>query len=322
METTELQSGRKEAREKLLRRQAFRQTLLLNAVFVIATSAIIAPSVKADEHSTLSVAIFSGVFISVALRVPGVYFERYLSKRHRYKRMYITHLGAAVLALLVAFSAHYNSDTDAVASMVATYIFLSSIGLGLVIIASFVIALTRKAVLAAKGAISGGANAGHIGLSEVSEERPNVPPSKSEVSRSAASVERHVAPKAPSCVNKTDRSEPKEVFQDKLNVQPDDSRLATTPAAVVSPGRLPDNITAARHAGSVDSSETRSAVNRVALALGIVTGIASLVQGFNGREAYKTLTALAIGCLALAAVYLPAVMRRVRRNQYRSRRQV
>jgi hypothetical protein len=38
--------------------------------------------------------------------------------------------------------------------------------------------------------------------------------------------------------------------------------------------------------------------------LGIVTGLASLVQGLDGENLYKTIVALAVGGIGLAAIYL------------------
>jgi hypothetical protein len=60
-------------------------------------------------------------------------------------------------------------------------------------------------------------------------------------------------------------------------------------------------------------TEAKSAIaqaNRAGLVLGIVTGIASLVQGYDTHNAYRTLVALAAGGIGVAVIYLPALKRR------------
>ena len=63
----------------------------------------------------------------------------------------------------------------------------------------------------------------------------------------------------------------------------------------------------------IPQSEEKSGIaqaNRAGLVLGIVTGIASLVQGYDSHDIYRTIAALAAGGIGVAVMYLLVLRRR------------
>lgn len=67
-------------------------------------------------------------------------------------------------------------------------------------------------------------------------------------------------------------------------------------------------------ANQAERPERSNIANRVGLPIGIVTGLASLVQGFDSRDVYKTMAAIAIGGIGLAIVYFPVLVRNGRKT--------
>jgi hypothetical protein len=65
-----------------------------------------------------------------------------------------------------------------------------------------------------------------------------------------------------------------------------------------------------RDASRTEATSTTALANRAGLVLGIVTGIASLVQGYDAHDVYKTLVALAAGGIGLAVIYLLTLRQR------------
>jgi hypothetical protein len=255
----------KDGVKKIPMQHALRLNIALNAVLVTATSVIIAPSYAAQEHGSLVAGFFGGLLISAVLRTPGAYFEWYLARRTRQRRIYITHIITGLFTAFVVLSNHYTTGTDAVASAVGIYLFSSSIFLGLVALTTFVISLSRKRDHGAKLTHSGN--------------RPTHPPGPAQAPAEAESgQERQVS----------------------LNVP----TVAASGAANAPPSK---------ESHDTSHTETKSTIalaNRAALVLGIVTGIASLVQGYDAHDAYKTVVALAAGGIGLVVIYLPTLWQR------------
>jgi len=63
-------------------------------------------------------------------------------------------------------------------------------------------------------------------------------------------------------------------------------------------------------ASHTEETSTIALANRAGLVLGIVTGIASLVQGYDAHDVYKTVVALAAGSIGLVVIYLPTLWHR------------
>jgi hypothetical protein len=62
-----------------------------------------------------------------------------------------------------------------------------------------------------------------------------------------------------------------------------------------------------KNSHDIQQGEEKSAIaqaNRAGLVLGIVTGIASLVQGYDSHNVYRTVTALAAGGVGVAVIYI------------------
>jgi hypothetical protein len=121
-----------------------RLNIIFNAVLVVAAAVMIAPSYAESAHYSLVGGFFGGLFISVVLRAPGIYFERRLARRGRYRRIYITHAITGIFTASVVLTDHYTTGADAVGSAVGVYLFSSSICLGIVAFTKFIISLTRK----------------------------------------------------------------------------------------------------------------------------------------------------------------------------------
>lgn len=51
--------------------------------------------------------------------------------------------------------------------------------------------------------------------------------------------------------------------------------------------------------------------NQIGLALGIITGIVGIIQGFNSQDVYRTVIAIAIGSIGVVIIYVPAIRKHV-----------
>jgi hypothetical protein len=243
-----------------------RLNIIFNAVLVVATSVMIAPSYAESAHYSLVGGFFGGLFISLVLRAPGVYFERRLARRGRYKRIYITHAITGIFTALVVLTNHYTTGADAVGSAVGVYLFSSSICLGIVAFATSIISLVRK-------------------------RHRSVEPSQSE--RTYDQPPHSVASPTQEQSNQND---------EQVSI-----KTPTVPASGVS------DALSSKNSHDTPQSEEKSAIaqaNRVGLVLGIVTGIASLVQGYDSHDVYRTVTALAAGGVGVAVMYLIVLRRR------------
>ena len=251
-------------RKKTSMQQAVRLNITLNGVLVTATSIIIAPSFAAQEHSSLVNGFFSGLLISLVLRTPGAYFEWYLARRTRHKRIYITHLVTGLFTALVVLTTHYQTGADTAGSAVGIYLFSSSIGLGITALATFVIS--------------------------------RIPSRDVKVTKSRNN---YIRPSGP-----VDTPEEGQSGQNDRRVSIDVPIVAAPDTNEALPSKESDDRPQAGEKSAIGQA------NRAGLVLGIVTGIASLVQGYDTRDAYKTIIALTAGGIGVAVIYLPTFMRR------------
>jgi hypothetical protein len=260
--------------KKIPMQQPVRLNIALNAVLVSTTSIIIAPSYSADEHISLIGGFFFGLFISVVLRAPGAYFELYLARRNRYRRIYITHVATGLFVALVVLSNHYPNGADTAGSAVGIYLLSSSVFLGVIALITFIISHSRRRDRGAK-----------LARSEYSYTRPSGSvgaPTEGQPSQNG----KQVATSIPAASASSTSDAP------PINESEDAAQNESEDAA---------------------QTEAKSAIaqaNRAGLVLGIVTGIASLVQGYDAHNAYRTLVALAAGGIGVAIIYLPALKRR------------
>jgi len=244
---------------------AVRLNIMLNAVLVAATSAIIAPSFASQEHSSLLGGFFGGLLISLVLRTPGAYFEWYLARRKRHRRIYITHAVTGLFTALVVLSNRYPTGTDAVASAVGIYLFSSSVFLGVVALTTFVISLSHR-----------GDHGARLTQSKKSSTHP------------------------PGPAHAPTEAESGQEGQVSIGVP----TVAASGAADAPPSKE------SHDASHTEATSTIALANRAGLVLGIVTGIASLVQGFDAHDVYKTLVALAAGGIGLVVIYLLTLWQR------------
>jgi hypothetical protein len=255
----------KDGVKKIPMRHAVRLNIALNAVLMAATAVIIAPSYASQAHSSLIGGFFGGLFISVVLRTPGAFFEWYLARRSRPRRIYITHIITGLFTALVVLANHYPTGIDAVASGVGIYLLSSSVFLGFVALTTFVISLSRRRDHGAKLAQPGNRSTHPPGPAHAPTEEESG--QEGQVSISVPTVGASDAADAPPSK---------------------ESHVASHPEA----------------------TSTTALANRAGLVLGIVTGIASLVQGYDAHDVYKTVVALAAGGIGLVVIYLPALWQR------------
>ncbi len=256
----------KDGAKKIPMQHVVRLNITLNAVLVVATSIIIAPSFASQEHSSLLGGFFSSLPISSILRTPGVYFEWYLARRSRHRRIYITHLITGLFTAMVVLSYHYSTGADAVASAVGIYLFSSSVFLGVVALTTFIISLSRRRDHGAKLIQPGNSSTHAPGPAHV--------PAEAESGQSDGRVSISVP------------------------------TVSGSGVADAPPSKEP------RDASRSEATSAIALANRAGLVLGIVTGIASLVQGYDAHDVYKTLVALTAGGIGVAVIYLPTLRQR------------
>jgi hypothetical protein len=84
-----------------------------------------------------------------------------------------------------------------------------------------------------------------------------------------------------------------------------DEKVSTDGPAVPDPGE--SDALSSKKFHDIPQTGEKSAIaqaNRAGLVLGIVTGIASLVQGYDSHDVYRTIAALAAGGVGVAVIYL------------------
>jgi hypothetical protein len=268
-------------------RRIIRRALVLNAILVLSTAAIIAPSFAADNHYPWVIGFIGGVFISLILRVPGAFAEWYLTRRRRAWAAYASHVGSGLLTVLVAVGNHakpYKGDPfaesltspGAAASIVAIYLFLSSGCLVGASLASLTLRTGKSFFQGRKLPRSS------FGLPAVQPRGAQVPTSPVDMSQ----------PQAPVAIPRTTPQWPPVQTPGPVRSEhlPSDSAEATTHGAQdkVNHGRRP---------------RENAVRNEVGLALGIVTGLASLVQGVDSHNVGRSVLALAFGGIGLVIIY-------------------
>jgi hypothetical protein len=160
---------------------------VLNAVLAVCTTAIVTPSLTAQQHQPLATGICGGLFVSLFLRTPGALAEWYLSRRRYRWAIYVPYGLAGLLTALIALANHanpYDGDPlagslvgeEAVASMVGMFLLLSSI---LLLIASGIglaAGLATRRRLRARGRHFQAAPVGYHGTRPAPTALPQLPP--------------------------------------------------------------------------------------------------------------------------------------------------
>lgn len=250
-----------------------------NLVFLLTVALVVTPSMAAAGHTTTTNAFFGGLLIALILRSPAGWAEWWLTRRAAHRVVFGIHLGAGALAVpaaVVTVLEPVSSTADGVAAAIAFYLILSGVAL---LAAVGVVALRPRS--GRRVAASGG--------------------------------EAAVAPAAAAPVAARTPGE-----QRAADAPGEQTAPAVGPGAadVVGPAPRRDSqpVGLARAEGGLPERATEAAEkmrSQMALAVGIVAGLASLVQGFDSADPFRTgVLALVVGVLGLAAIYGIAIKRR------------
>jgi hypothetical protein len=111
-----------------------------NAVFIVAVGLLIAPSMAAQENSSLTYGFTGGLIIGVMLRLPGAWAEWWLTKHLRHRAVYGVHVVAGLLTAFVVAVAILSptpdtssTTADTVGTAIGVYLFLSSLFLAVMV---------------------------------------------------------------------------------------------------------------------------------------------------------------------------------------------
>ncbi|MEV4765947.1 hypothetical protein AB0J89_25320 [Micromonospora chokoriensis] len=287
-----------------------------NTVFLAVVAIFLAPSMAAQGDATLTHGFFGGFLVAALLRLPGSLAEWWLTKRRLHRFVYGAHVLAGLLTALVAVamfvSPPANSTAeplDPVSSTLAIYLIFSSINAVLIVSVAIPIRAWRRRRL--------GRPATHAQTTT-----PLVAPP-------AMSPPTVVQPVAPSPIVQVNHGWSRQPaypppMHPTAPVMPHvPSPLATsTPAVAATPPPPPmpqpvavDPMEAPRlspEGNNPTSSEGQASKLRheIAVAVGIVAGLASLVQGFDTGDPFRTaVLALTVGGIGLAVIYGTTIRR-------------
>ncbi|MDI1461223.1 hypothetical protein QEZ54_09615 [Catellatospora sp. KI3] len=291
-----------------------------NTVFLIAAAILIAPSLAAQSDATVVFGFLGGLMIAVLLRLPGVLAEWWLTKRKLHTFVYAVHVIAGLLTGAISLTGP-SPDAEAASTpldaggIVAIYLMIASAGLLCVVaVAAPVRALIRRTApgteipssLPDLSPVPPVMPAPVIEAPSTRRTYSSVPPERSPVSNPAVMQSWTAPVKAPS--------------PDDVRLQAVGPRLESPPSALVDerarqspPSAMPTAAEPTRLAGAARAPEEpheRAARirNEVATALGIVVGLASLVQGVDSADPFRTVVVAAlVGVVGLGAIYLVTI---------------
>jgi hypothetical protein len=274
--------------------------LALNIVLIICTTAIVTPSLTAQEHLPLPAGVCGGLFVSLFLRVPGAPAEWYLSRIRYHWAVYVPYVLSGLFTALVVVTNHsspYEGDplagsltgTDAVASMTGIYILTSSASL----------------LLVAGTCLLGRVVAGRL-TRKYAQQYVRLSTSVRETTPKPAVMPLHPKP-IPQPYSSPPVSPLRQLQpQQHLMLPP---RIAYRPPLLPQMPKYPPRTQALQRSsdghseGKHEQTDARSMRNEIGTFLGILTGLTSLVQGFDTHDIYKTLAPLAIFAVGIAVMY-------------------
>jgi hypothetical protein len=296
-------------------------SLRLNTVLIAATSLIIAPSFAEQEGQSFVYGVFGGVLVSLLLRLPGAWAEAYLTRRRLQRAIYWTHIAAGLMSALVAVANYADPDAgvsplDAVVIVVSVYLFLSSMFVGTFAVLHRLV----KAVVTPRRTVQSPPTATTGHPTQVEGKEAATPP--------RYLPREQVSPASPNDSYRTSDVESwkesaigqdanyylgQAVGQERGSENhPDVEREVQTPT---DRSNFDHPIGLARNARDRSANEptgdkpagtqTKLVRNQVGLVLGIVVGLASLVQGFDPTDPFRTsIGAIAVGIVGLAVIFL------------------
>jgi hypothetical protein len=266
----------------------------LNAVLIIVVAILIAPSVAEQEESTVTYGFTVGLLIALLLRLPGVWAEWWLTKRTLHRIVYGTHLAVGLLTVFIVLINYASPSPEApaesldLASTIGVYLTLSSAGMwAAVAVAAPVRALRRRGA-----SVREHSPAMRVMGNETVTQQPAHP--AREGASQQSSVIRATA-KVPS------QSPPGAIRQPQS--VPDAS--ATMPITAPVPDPIEPRQTSMRPEENEGYGRTLRLRNEITVALGVVVGLASVVQGFDSANPVQTVAvAIAVGLVGLGILYV------------------
>ena len=285
-----------------------------NTVFLLAVALLIAPSMAAQENSDLTSGFFGGLVVGVVLRLPGAWAEWWLTGRRHHRTVYGTHLGAGALTALIGTSMYFwptpgtsSAPADTVGSAIGVYLILSSLVLLLAVAVLAAIARLRRRGRPAPPATPAGP-----------VERLPVPAVDAGPTLAWPTQQFRAAPQPPPATYRaTARVPPPPAVPSpwRSPAEPVTEPLARPvteplPQPMTAPPPEPAPTTPAGAGHTPPENRTERARNEIAVALGVVVGLASLVQGYDSTDPFRTVVAaLAVGLLGLAILYGTTIRR-------------
>ncbi|MEV4490679.1 hypothetical protein AB0K04_11255 [Micromonospora coxensis] len=285
-----------------------------NTVFVIVVALLMAPGLASHDKGTLAYGFFSGLLLAALLRVPGSLAEWWLTNRRLHRLVYAGHVGGGLLTGLGAVAvftsptpASPNVTADPVGSVLIIYLLVSSISTVVSVPAVAIVRawLRRSASTALQAQVTvppAVPTAPYSGLStQTTPEAGNAQPRHRAAGPVGPLRTFPVAPEVP---------QPPTTPRAPTPVAPTLSPLAPMPRSA------PASATAAQpppsepgNAGAGDGRATKLR-HEIAVAVGIVAGLASLVQGFDSGDPWRTaVLALLVGGIGLAVIYGTTIRR-------------
>ena len=274
--------------------------LWFNAVFLLATGLLIAPSMAAQESSSLTYGFAGGLMVGAFLRAPAIAAEWWLTGRSRHRTVYGVHLGAGVPTAVITAAMLLDpvSGTTEPAATAAG----SAIGMYLVLcLPLFLAAVLTVAVLGRWGHRIRRLAPDRLAAAPHRRPARCSPPAAPPRSAPPAAPPWFAPPVTPAR------------FSSPAGPAPGASRASATVAEIM-PARAPAAVVTqepdAVPAAVAQPARADKLRNEIAVALGIVVGLASLVQGFDSADPFRTLVlALAVGFIGLGILYGTAIRR-------------
>ena len=262
--------------------KAFSALFWFNTVFIVVVAVVIAPGMARQENGGLAYGFVGGLIVAILLRMPSIGAEGLLTKRGLHRFVYGAHLLAAALAVLVVLAPASDSAQpfDPVGGGVGIYLLLTSVLAWLALACAVPVQVWRRRSAAAAPWVAVPAEDHRMPATVAFRATATVPARAPDVA----------APSPTTAVPLTG---------------------ASVPSVPLGPGSAPAS-TVVRDADAPTSSDVRDVEDRTdrlrndtGMAIGIVAGLASLVQGYDGEQIAQTvLAALVVGGGGLGAFYL------------------